>query len=493
MDFSSYFFNPHSVPLIIASTLILTMGILSITPNYRSRANIHFFFLCLSIFIWLTATAIGYSSGRQEDAEIWFKIDNFGVMFISPSFFSFSNYLVGKNPKKAISFGYLIAFLFGTLGLFSSYFVIGVKNFPWGFFPQWHLYRSVPFFAFWFGYSLSTFLTLWRAGKLSTSSGEKNRIKFVILAFSIAYLGSVDYFATFGFEIYPLGFIPILSLVSIIFYAIVKHRLLDFNLIMRWTLAYGTSFVFVGIFFSLLIFAFESLFSKYITRGIPWIFAACLVVLFFDPMRKRISKFVDVFVFKSPEFLNILSGIDDELRKTKTLGSIAEGLMEKFKTTWNVDHAGLALWNSSKSGFDLYPISTFKDYFISKFNGEIQTTDFLVRTLESERRLFRYGIIVDDELLTLITRASPGEKTTFHKIRRTMRYMGAAVCVPIMLKDRLMGIIILGPKKNKSLYNDEDKKFLSHVGEIVADTVNSLIISGPTSGDWQTNPKTQTS
>jgi GAF domain-containing protein len=57
-----------------------------------------------------------------------------------------------------------------------------------------------------------------------------------------------------------------------------------------------------------------------------------------------------------------------------------------------------------------------------------------------------------------------------------MRWLGAAVCVPLMATDQLIGVIILGPKKNKFVYNNEDKKFLSHVAGMVSVTIKNHIV-----------------
>ena len=117
----------------------------------------------------------------------------------------------------------------------------------------------------------------------------------------------------------------------------------------------------------------------------------------------------------------------------------------------------------------------FADQVIIRLNEKIERTDFLVRTLESERRLFRHGIIADEEINFLGNRAFAGERTTFWKIRRTMRWLGATICVPLMGQNELTGFIVLGNKKNQTLYNNEDKRFLSHVAEIISTAIkNSL-------------------
>jgi GAF domain-containing protein len=56
-----------------------------------------------------------------------------------------------------------------------------------------------------------------------------------------------------------------------------------------------------------------------------------------------------------------------------------------------------------------------------------------------------------------------------------MHWLGAAACVPLMDKDRLIGFLVLGNKKSGGAYSREDKKFLSHVSEIVSSATSHIL------------------
>jgi hypothetical protein len=60
-----------------------------------------------------------------------------------------------------------------------------------------------------------------------TTPIKRQQIKFVLIAFVIAYLGSVDFLPAFGYELYPFGYIPIFLLMTVITVAILRYRLLD--------------------------------------------------------------------------------------------------------------------------------------------------------------------------------------------------------------------------------------------------------------------------
>jgi uncharacterized protein YigA (DUF484 family) len=326
--------------------------------------------------------------------------------------------------------------------------------------------------------------TFWRMGKeySATKGLKRNQLKYFFGGFATAYIGGAVHFlsAYTGNEIVPHDFLVVGCTVTL-GYAILRLRLMDFNLIMRWGLAYFILILTISAVVIPTVLISEFLTNRYlnVTPGIITLVAVGILVFLFDPLRKRVTRFVDLMIFRSPDFQATLKGLEDVLKQTENLEGLCRALIQKLKTIWQVDHAGFVLWDYKSASFKLMPPEEFDHEIIIRMSETIKPTDYLVRTLESERRLFWQGVVVEDELVSLMGRALPGEKTTFSKIRRSMRWLGAVVCVPLMADDRLAGFIILGPKKNESLYNNEDKKFLSHVVELVALPIRLLSSQAP--------------
>ena len=306
---------------------------------------------------------------------------------------------------------------------------------------------------------------------------ERNKFKFLLFATAIASIGgSTSFLPVFNIPVFPYGnyFVSAFSIITA--YTITKFKLLDFNLVARWALAYGSLLLFIFISGGALLTMAEKISSSLgVLPGLIFLIAACSLVLILDPLKKRIVKFVDQIIFRSPDFQAILDGIEEVTKRYQTTESLCQNLIAKLKMIWGVDHAGFVIWNYKTASFELQPFAEFNNQIIGQIKEKIGKSDYLIKTLESERRLFRNGVIAEDELLALTKKSSPGEKTTFEKIRRTMRWLGAVICVPFMNQDQLAGFIILGPKKNESLYNDEDKKFLSHLVGIVAVPIKNTL------------------
>ncbi|WP_447972840.1 ATP-binding protein [Nitrospira sp. Kam-Ns4a] len=233
-----YVFNPHAVPIVVIGILSLCLGFLAFHANRAAAANRHFLLLCLSIAVWLIATAAGLSSHHPDLAFQWFRLDNVGVMYISVAFYAFSVEFLELRRPRSIWLGYVLASLLAVTVLLSDRFVTGIHEYWWGYYPEWGLY-TIPFFLVFFSYMAAAFSVYFSSLRTVLPPIRRNQIKFVLVAFLIAYTGSVDFLPVFGYEIYPFGYIPIFFLICVITYAILRYRLMDVSIVINKSLAYG--------------------------------------------------------------------------------------------------------------------------------------------------------------------------------------------------------------------------------------------------------------
>jgi len=237
-DLSNYALNPHAVPIVIIGISSLGLGLLAYSSNKSAAANRHFLILCLSISAWLLATGAGLSSRDPELALQWFKLDNFGVMYISVAFYAFSVEFLGLRRPRSILLGYAAASLLAAIVLLTDRFVTGVQEYWWGYYPRWGAY-TIPFFVVFLSYMAAAFTAYFQSYRVVQSPIKRNQITYVAAACFIGYIGSVDFLPVFGYEVYPFGYIPIFLLISVITYAIVKYRLMDITVVINKGLAYS--------------------------------------------------------------------------------------------------------------------------------------------------------------------------------------------------------------------------------------------------------------
>jgi hypothetical protein len=308
---------------------------------------------------------------------------------------------------------------------------------------------------------------------------QRNQVLYVLLGCAFGLVGgSTTFPPALGIvRSYPYGIILVPIYSTLITYAILQFRLLDFGLLVRWGIAY-TFLVgsLAGVLFGVL-FIMEKISRLYFggIPGIPTLVATAVIVASYEPLRKWTRTFVDRVLFDAPDLHDVLNKFSEVIHQAASLSNMVEGVAEKLKEIWHVDRAGIALWNPEVGSFSFLPPGEFEGKAIHDIRQKIDHSDFLVKTLENERRLFKEGVIIQDEVTALANRTATGERATLWKIRRTMRQVGAALCAPIMDGRRLIGFIILSQKNDRTIFNDEDKKILSRVSEMISADLKSYL------------------
>lgn len=202
----------------------------------KTRLNLYFAAICVSVITWLVFTGIGYMVRNDAGlARFWFQADWAGVSFISINVYAFSATLLQLHRPRSIALGYILASWFAISTMTFNPQMAGVKQFEWGFYPLRNIAWNIPFFLYFFGYMGQAFNDYIAAYLKTTNPLQRNRIKYMFLALLIAYTGSIDYLPTYGFNVYPIGFLGISVFVAISAYAIIRHRLMDVTLAFRYT------------------------------------------------------------------------------------------------------------------------------------------------------------------------------------------------------------------------------------------------------------------
>lgn len=472
--------SKYEIAALITTLSTGILGSLVLAKGGRKLTRL-FGIYTLAISLWSCFFLFMISTENQSTSFFWARFLHLPASIIPATYLQFTQCFLEIDNRPFQKFLRRSTFVLGGIFFilsFSHKFVNtavrepGFPNFYMGPGPYYHL-----FVAFFLMTVVIIHILMFRSYRTETPF-KKVQIIYLLGSYAIGYAGGIAVFLPYygvRFPAIALYTIPVCHLA--IAFSILRYRFMDLNLIFRLGLAYGLSLLVVLGLFLMVVGFIEYVLTRYysIHRGIPIVISASGAFLVFEPMRKTMIRFVDRFIFRSPDFQVVLQGIETELKRSDTIQATTNNLAERFKTIWNVEHTGFAIWDSKDSAFNLYPSESFSDQIISRLGETITQTDFLVKTLENERRLFPFGIVIDEEVGNLMLRASAGEKITFSKIRRSLRWLGASACVPILTGDQFLGFIILGAKKTKAIYNQEDKKFLSHVAELLSERIRVLL------------------
>jgi len=453
LNLSNYFFNPHAIPVLTVGSLILLAGIIIFIANKKALPNFAFFLICLSVGIWLLATGIGYLCENEKVAVLWFKYDNFGVAFISISAYFFTRSFLNLKGKRIVLVGYTLALLFGILIIKTNYLVTGVRKYFWGYFPSWGI-LGYPFLVFFFGCMLLSFFLLFSQFPKTDSLIKKNQIKYVIVAYLIGYTGSVDYFATYGIEVYPFGYISLFLFLSIIAYTIVTYRLMDLNVAIVKTVIFTAVYsIFLGL-PPLLLILHRPFFFRYF--GTYWWLmpvgvAGCELLAFVAPtinhyFQERANR---VLLKKQRTYQENLIRLAKEMTLTKDLRSLLVLIIRNVTREIGISHARIYL-SDKKTNQYVREVHYGKERRRQSFGDSLSKNAALVQMLS---RSGDKAPLLTEEVISYFEMNEPEH---LEEVKAQLRSMGAAVLLPSFIGEELVAFLSLGTKRSKEIYTPDD-------------------------------------
>ncbi|MBI4517274.1 MAG: PAS domain S-box protein [Deltaproteobacteria bacterium] len=227
-DSSNYVLNLYALAPALTALGLLLVGSAVLVRERVSRVSVALFFVQLAVAVWLGGLAAMYCSANAALALWWARFHFLGIPAISPAIYSFSVIVMGLYPRRRwlVWINWLLAALFSAAALGSDALLAGVYRFWWGYYPRYG-WLGVPFLLFFFGVALINLRDYWIAYRTASAGTQRARLRLLLIGFSIAYLGAVDYLPCYGFELYPFGYLPVAICLSLMAVTIQRYRLVD--------------------------------------------------------------------------------------------------------------------------------------------------------------------------------------------------------------------------------------------------------------------------
>lgn len=444
--------NFYAISGLINAVTSLLLGGLVFRRNKRSKANITFSLFCLAIVVWSFAYLFWQISKDASSALFWSRALMFGAIWIPIFYFHFVvSFLKQKRPISLVA-GYVLAIIF-VLSDFTNYFVVGVSsklNFP--FWPEPGIFFT-PFLLVFFGYSVYSIILLWR-GTRTIRGNSRRQIWHILVGFVIGLLGgSTNYFLWYDIPVPPIGNVLVLAFVVSIAYAIIRYRLFDVKIIFRRSTIYLFIAGFAYAFFFFAIWITEGLFDNLYSRW-AMVFGAFLAIIFayvFLKVERVVRKLANRWFFgELYSRQHALRQFSEYMTTIVELGQLSRSLIKNLVRTMHIDDVALLLKRGNE--FRMEQSQGFADIVVED--------NALTGYLERHKKALVY-----EELAFMIRdTTSIKKRKELRDVRDDLKAIGAAVCLPLILKNRLRGLIILGNKISRDAYTKEDIDLL----EIVA-------------------------
>jgi signal transduction histidine kinase len=461
--------NFYAVSALINAITSLSLGLFVFLKNKRKSVNNTFVLLSLAVFVWSIFYFLWQISGDPDSALLYTRLLSIGSLFV-PIFYLHwvLSFLEIKDKKSNIILflGYIVSFIFLSFS-FSPLFIKGVeKILIFDFWPKagilYSIYLLVSYTGL-VGYGLINLLKSYR-----TSEGLKRyQIRYIIFGTIIGFLGgATNFFLWYDIKILPVGNVIVSLYVFILFYAMIKYRLMDIRVVARKVFIYFGIAAFTYGFFYFLIwlygYAFGGIFST--AAYLLGIIMAPLFVIFFYRMDEGLKNFANRYLFVSLyNYQETINKMIDELAGYIDLDKIVNLIVDTIEKTMQLDRAGVFLTNT-EGDYQIFKINDSNDVSLVHNN-------FLIKhLLKTKKPLVREELALLSENSTV-----ESEKTNYWKLYQYMVEIKAFLCLPLIVNKKLIGIIVLGSKISGDPYTKEDIDLLNVLSKQAGITIENAL------------------
>jgi len=200
--------------------------------------------------------------------------------------------------------------------------------------------------------------------------------------------------------------------------------------------------------------------------------AAMIIALSFQPLRNRIQRTVDKLFFKDKyDYHKTLKDLSGAVTSILLLDRLLNLIVNKVTEIMHIDRGFLMLWDKQAEEFR---VKVGKGLRKKVFNKISFTRDnYLVEWLEREKRIFsREEIEIFRSRKEFSGMDSKGQKE-FKETLDKLKEAGAMLCIPLMVKGRLIGIFSLDNKMSGDMFTSQDLELLSTVANQAATAIEN--------------------
>jgi signal transduction histidine kinase len=245
-------------------------------------------------------------------------------------------------------------------------------------------------------------------------------------------------------------------------YSIVKHRLMDINIVLKK----GTTYILLLLLLFapslLLIFLAEKVFFDridYLFSVIIFLLLVLITLLFFM-IKPGTERAVEQLLFKDKyDYRETLGKFSKAMVTILDLQSLSKRIIETITQTMGVEKASLFLWDEGKGGYSLFESKNVK---MSPPSTLFFKNDPLPHYLQKIGE-----IIIREEL------AKGANIPELNDVISKMSLLESEVSIPLISKGQLVGMINLSHKFTKDIYSHEDIELLSTLANQTAVTIEN--------------------
>ena len=432
------------LPPILGAIIFGTLELIVAFSRPKTRLQRIFQIYLLAMFLW-SVSAFMTLSGLEEILG-WFRVMTLAPIIMTIAIFYFVQTLFGFRRKWA-PFVFVCGILLIPLSLFTPSLIkeasFEAGKFHYEFGPLLFLV-AIP------GYALNLFnlADLRKGYSQSTDINQRNRFRYLILALSITILATLINFTEWGK--YPIDIAANTLSAMLIAYAILRHKLLDIQIVVRLGLLYSITTTILGLVYFLVITLILSVVEAF-SGGrvlILSVIAAILTAVIISPIREAAQRWIDRLFYRERYNASLML---QRLSQTTTalldLDKITKIVLSDVVSTLHISHAAIFIRHNPENSFHL-----LAEEGAPKIPAPVFGCDHpIIKWLTQQNRILSKNVLD----------ISPIFKGMWQNELEYLNEFPAELLIPLNTRGELVGFLIVASKRSTQPYTHDDEVILS--------------------------------
>ena len=456
----------RSIILIIVFLANLFLGLLLFIRGKRNKVSTSYAIVTWAIALW-TISMILYRGASVENSVFWCRILYFSAAVIPYLFLRFSFLFPSAKLTLSKFKSFLIVIPSIIIVFFTLYPGLVIKDVIIYYGQEKEIIFG-PFYIFY-----SAYISVYFAWPLFNLF-RKYRVAIGILRSQLRYMlfgtaASVLFGMFFNlvmpwigdFRFNWMGQVTTLIMVFSVSYAILKYRLMDIRMVIKRSTIFSGIVIIITAVYVMAAFLLGWIFfgGVYTLRSqiITGLIVAILTAIGFRPLLEWLKNTTDAFLFKGdyrPQ--ELMSDVSDVLSKTLDLDRVINTLEEQITKALRLENMEVVVFEKEDLRKDSHNISLITENSFAMTSEAKKALNKLVGyfknqkevlVLEELKRKHSEGILTDKNFLYI----------------RELEKLKSALVIPLVLKEKLLGLFLLQAKKSGDMFTNEDIKTLETI------------------------------
>ena len=215
------------VSLLVAAAVV-GLGLWVAIRERWKAVGMQFAALAFLVGIWLGCAGMVLLAAEPVAATAWARASYLGVALIPAAIYHFTARLLGRHreQQRTVALLWGTGFVLAALAQATPFIVQGVGYHPWGYFTRLAP-PAVCVVILYLGVLLSVFALFARELRSREDGPYRRRATAFCFAFGIASFSVFDFLPSFGWNVAPLGMVPVAAAMAMVAWAVSRYHLVD--------------------------------------------------------------------------------------------------------------------------------------------------------------------------------------------------------------------------------------------------------------------------